>query len=372
MAKKKAPAAGLQAENSDTAPETASDIAINAEGGEAQTQTPAENAGIEEVIAVKPEDSDEDLPIREEDLLKEDEIREQVSKRIKQFRRKGGKRQDNVDALELRKSIEALLFASGRPMLPDELAMLIRVRSIDYVKEQLAELKKDYEARESPIMVTEDNLVGWKLVTHEKYLPIVARINPNTELSKTLMETMAVVAWKQPILQSEVIRVRTNKAYEHIAQLEEMGFLTKEKHGRSQLLRLTQKFFDYFDLQGRKDLQQLFGEVKEEAKKEGAEAELGKEKEQQTTLPEHKPENKAEGSTGAAPADATVEQNAQAQEEDHKKDESESASEKQPEPVQGSDKDIKTSDPQEEAEENSTEEESSSEEENKEEKEKQE
>ncbi|MEM4267666.1 MAG: SMC-Scp complex subunit ScpB [Candidatus Woesearchaeota archaeon] len=219
-----------------------------------------------ETIKVRPEQIG-NAPLKEDDLLKEDEIREKVSKRIRQFRRRGGKRLDNVDVFEVKKGIEALLFASGRAMSIDELAMLLRIKSADIIREQVLELKKEYERRDSPIVVMEEG-ERWKLTTHEKYLPIVARINPNTELSKTLLETLAVIAWKQPILQSEVIRIRTNKAYEHITQLEEMGFLTKEKYGRTQLLKLTQKFFEYFDLQGRKDLQHLFEEVKEEKKAE--------------------------------------------------------------------------------------------------------
>jgi segregation and condensation protein B len=220
----------------------------------------------EESIQVKPDDSAEP-PISEEDLLKEDDIRHTIQKRIKQFRRKGGKRMHMYDADEVRKNIEALLFASGRPMKTDELAMLLRLKSEEPVEEQLQELRKDYDARSSPIEVVDD-INGWKLGVRERHLPLIARINPNTELSKTLMETLAVVAWKQPILQSEVIRIRTNKAYEHLSQLEEMGFLSREKHGRTQLLRLSQKFFEYFDLQGRKDLQQLFADIQEDAKKE--------------------------------------------------------------------------------------------------------
>jgi segregation and condensation protein B len=223
--------------------------------------TNPEEQPVKEEIETKPEDQ-EDLPIREEDLLKEDEIRETIQKRIKQFRRKGGKRSEAYNPDEVRKSIEALLFASGRPIKIQELAMLIRLKSEEAIRQQLIMLQKDYDSRDSPISVAEDNN-GWKLTVRERHLPLIARINPNTELSKTLMETLAVVAWKQPILQSEIIRIRTNKAYEHLSQLEEMGFLTKEKHGRTQLVKLSQKFFEYFDLQGRKDLQQLFAEIQE-------------------------------------------------------------------------------------------------------------
>jgi hypothetical protein len=62
------------------------------------------------------------------------------------------------------------------------------------------------------------------------------------------METLAVIAWKYPILQSEVIKIRHNKAYEHMKQLKEMGFVVKEKSGRTFKIKLTDKFFNYFDL----------------------------------------------------------------------------------------------------------------------------
>jgi len=112
----------------------------------------------------------------------------------------------------------------------------------------------------------------WRFTTKEAYLPLVRKINPNTELSKTMMETLAVIAWKQPILQSEVIHIRTNKAYEHISELEKMQFLVKEKYGRTYLLKLSQKFYDYFDLEGEQAARELFKQFKgkgEEQKKVG-------------------------------------------------------------------------------------------------------
>jgi len=131
------------------------------------------------------------------------------------------------------------------------------------VKKALKQLKKDYESRDSPIMLIEEG-VAWKMTVKEAYLKTVRKITPYMEFSKTLIETLAVVAWKQPILQSDVIKVRTNKAYEHIAELEKMGFLAKEKHGRSFLLKLSQKFYDYFDLRDDMDVRNLFKNIKDD------------------------------------------------------------------------------------------------------------
>ena len=68
------------------------------------------------------------------------------------------------------------------------------------------------------------------------------------KLSKSVLETLSVVAFKAPVLQSTVIAVRTNKAYDHLSLLEKAGYITREKQGRSMLIKLTKKFFLYFDI----------------------------------------------------------------------------------------------------------------------------
>lgn len=163
---------------------------------------------------------------------------------------------------ELKNQIEALLFASGRKMTVEELKLHLNISSAKAIQEAAELLKKEHEERQSPIMVVQEG-DSWKVTTKEKYLSLVRKINPNTELTRTMMETLAVIAWKQPITQSEVIAIRTNKAYEHIGELEKMGFLVKEKYGRTFMLKLTQKFFDYFDLRDAQAAREMFAHVKE-------------------------------------------------------------------------------------------------------------
>jgi segregation and condensation protein B len=163
---------------------------------------------------------------------------------------------------ELKKQIEALLFSSGRTLSNDDIAKLIKIKSKEAINENAIELKKEYENRNSPIMLIEEG-DGWKMTIREKYLSLVRSINPHTEISKTIMETLAIIAWKSPVLQSEVINIRTNKAYDHITELEELGFLIKEKYKRTFILKLTQKFFDYFDLKDKKDITKIFKNIKD-------------------------------------------------------------------------------------------------------------
>lgn len=164
---------------------------------------------------------------------------------------------------QLKKQVEALLFSAGRMLSAKDMADLIGIsKGEDKINKAALKLKSDYELNDSPIMVVEES-EGWKMTIREKYLTLVRKINPYTELSKTVMETLAVIAWKNPVLQSTVINIRTNKAYDHIAELEDLGFIIKEKYGRSFMIKLTQKFYEYFDLKDKKDIVKIFGHIKD-------------------------------------------------------------------------------------------------------------
>ncbi|RLE38661.1 SMC-Scp complex subunit ScpB [Candidatus Woesearchaeota archaeon] len=158
--------------------------------------------------------------------------------------------------MNLTNQVEAVLFASGRRMSIEEIAKICRINDLQRIKQSIEELRKKYN-EENPIMLTEDN-EHYKLNVREQYLRTVRKVAPQTELSKTMMETLAVVAWKSPILQCDVIKIRTNKAYDHLAELEKSGFITREKNGRTKLIKLTQKFLDYFDIDNEEDIKKIF------------------------------------------------------------------------------------------------------------------
>ena len=77
---------------------------------------------------------------------------------------------------------------------------------------------------------------------------LTERLLSDAELDKPTQETLAIIAYRQPSIQSDVIKYRGNKAYDHIKKLKEEGFLFSERFGRTKLLKLSQKFFDYFDV----------------------------------------------------------------------------------------------------------------------------
>jgi segregation and condensation protein B len=148
---------------------------------------------------------------------------------------------------DLKNQVESLLFSAGKRLTVEELAGLCKEENLDAVRAALEILRKELDEKQSSLMLVEEGN-GWKLTVREKYIQVVKKVVKTPELPKSLLETLAVVAYKAPVLQSQVIKIRTNKAYRHLDELEEMGYLTREKKGRSKLIKLTQKFFDYFDV----------------------------------------------------------------------------------------------------------------------------
>lgn len=170
-------------------------------------------------------------------------------------------------AENLSKKIEAILFAVGKRVSMDDLVKLSGVKDKDIIKKSLAELKDAYEKTDSSIRLIEDSEF-WKMSLKEEYGTIMQNIVTETELSKSVMETLAVIAWKHPTLQAEVIRIRTNKAYDDMKDLEELGFITRSKFGRTRKINLTEKFFNYFDLPEHKQQKQVLHQLAPEGVKE--------------------------------------------------------------------------------------------------------
>lgn len=146
----------------------------------------------------------------------------------------------------VKSKVEAVLFSTGHRISLDDISRLCRSRRED-VLAALQELKKEYEDKQSSLMLVEEGDF-WKFTVRDHFIPMVRKIVTETELTKTVLETLAVIAFKYPILQSDLIKIRTNKAYEHLVELEKSGYVTRQKHSRTNLIKLTEKFFKYFDL----------------------------------------------------------------------------------------------------------------------------
>ncbi|MBI2652254.1 SMC-Scp complex subunit ScpB [Candidatus Woesearchaeota archaeon] len=146
----------------------------------------------------------------------------------------------------VKSKVEAILFSTGHRIGVDEICKLSRSKRDDVIP-ALRELQKEYDEKQSSLMLFEEGDF-WKFTVRDHFIPMVRKIVTETELTRSVLETLAVIAFKYPILQSDLIKMRTNKAYDHLVELEKASYISRQKHGRTNLIKLTEKFFKYFDL----------------------------------------------------------------------------------------------------------------------------
>jgi len=152
---------------------------------------------------------------------------------------------DSARELENLRKLEAALFVSGKFMNLKELVSLTDLNPI-LLRKLLGDLETKY--RGSGIEVVQKDEL-WKMDVASDFVYMVNRLaTGSSEFTKAEQETLAIVAYKQPMKQSVLIKIRGNKAYDHVAKFVEMGLITKKKVGHTYDLSLSESFYDYFSV----------------------------------------------------------------------------------------------------------------------------
>ena len=151
---------------------------------------------------------------------------------------------DQTDLSNLKK-LEAALFISGRFLNIQELVALTDINPI-LLKKSLNDLDDKY--KNSGIEVIKRG-ESWKMDVSQEYAYMVNKLaTGNSEFTKAEQETLAIIAYKQPIKQSVLIKIRGNKAYDHIKKFVELTLINKKKIGHTAELKLNENFYEYFHL----------------------------------------------------------------------------------------------------------------------------
>lgn len=169
---------------------------------------------------------------------------------------------DDAEEKKNLKKVEAALFISARYLSIQELVELTDINPL-LLKELLDKLKEEYEKRDSAIeLLNKDEI--WKMDIKQEYFDMINKIaTGNAEFTRAEQETLAIIAYKQPVKQSVIIKIRGNKAYEHIKHFIDVGLLKSKRIGHTLELNLSEDFYDYFHLEKR-----VKQEVKEESSNE--------------------------------------------------------------------------------------------------------
>lgn len=150
-------------------------------------------------------------------------------------------------AQENMRLLEAILFVSAKFLSLQDLITYSSLSSIE-ILEGLSKLREKYSKEDSAIELVERNNL-WKMDVKNEYSFVVNKLaTGSTEFTKAEQETLAIIAYKQPIKQSVIIKIRGNKAYDHIHKFIELNLIKSKKSGHTNILTLSDEFYDYFNV----------------------------------------------------------------------------------------------------------------------------
>lgn len=198
---------------------------------------------------------------------------------------------------QLKPAIEALLFISGSPLSADRLTGVFEEATKEQIEAQLAALRDEYAARGAGVMLAEV-AGGWQLATCAEQSAWVRKfrsVKVSTRLSRPALETLAIIAYKQPVTRTEIEAIRGVNIGGIVRNLMERRLVKivgkKDVPGKPMMYGTTTDFLQYFGL---KDLSSL------PTLKEFQELEAGEDAGEELPIPEAPAEQAEEAGPEAA------------------------------------------------------------------------
>jgi segregation and condensation protein B len=155
--------------------------------------------------------------------------------------------------------VEAALFSAGKPL---SIAEIERITGVGRkkVKSAIEFLMEEYASRDTAIEIVK---IGnkYSMQLKERFADIGMKLIP-TELPKDVLKTAALIGYHQPVKQAMLEEMIGSKVLEHIKILEDMGLIKKKREGRYMVIYITQRFAEYFGLEGAKpeDIKRILAE----------------------------------------------------------------------------------------------------------------
>ena len=173
-----------------------------------------------------------------------------------------------VSSTDILSIVEALLFVSDGPLSVDKLVQVLEGVDRAGVCQLMEELRIRFNSNGGPVVLREID-GGFQLCTHPRYAPWVKRLSSvrtNSKLSRAALETLAIVAYKQPVTRVEIESVRGVACAGVLALLLERRLIRiagrQDAPGKPLLYRTTAEFVRHFGLRSLKDLPKI-SELKE-------------------------------------------------------------------------------------------------------------
>ncbi|UCE73782.1 MAG: SMC-Scp complex subunit ScpB [Methanomassiliicoccales archaeon] len=145
--------------------------------------------------------------------------------------------------------VEASLFSAGRPLKVSEIAAATGIGS-DTIRKTLKKLISEYEDRDTAIEVA--RVSGKYVMQIKESYSSPADMLAKTEVPKKYLKTASLIAYHQPIKQSDLVEMVGGKGYEHVKALKELGLISTKPYGATKVLRTTKKFLEHFGIDAKR------------------------------------------------------------------------------------------------------------------------
>lgn len=156
-------------------------------------------------------------------------------------------KKEQLEIRDIQKNlVEGALYAAGRPLNIEELATKLEIPK-KLTEILVSELAMEYLERTTSLIIAQ---VGdrYQMQLRPEYTESVAKFAKGGAIAERYLRTLTIIALKQPILKSTVVKIRGSGAYEHIKYLIDNDLINAVKKGRSFDLTTTDKYSEMFGL----------------------------------------------------------------------------------------------------------------------------
>lgn len=141
--------------------------------------------------------------------------------------------------------VEAALFSAGKPLTEQEISDTTKVPLAD-VKGALHALTKEYAERATALEVVKSG-AKWAMAVRAAYSESTKMLAA-PEIPRRVLKTLALIAFHQPIKQSDLKDMIGSVVYDHVGELYERGMVTARQDGITKILQTTERFTEYFGI----------------------------------------------------------------------------------------------------------------------------
>jgi len=167
----------------------------------------------------------------------------------------------------LKSIIEAILFSSDKAVTIEQIKSVFEDISTQQIKDTVNELKQEYEQNQRGIRIVEV-AGGFQMITPAEFHYVLRKFfkdKKKERLSSAALETLAIIAYKQPITKLQIESLRKVNVDGVIDNLKELGLIRtvgrRKSPGRPYLYGTTKEFLEFFGLKSLDDLPSV-GEIK--------------------------------------------------------------------------------------------------------------